>query len=96
MPNKFNPISQGTPIEGVVNAVNRNFSALDNEVVVKTFKGPNGKPALTTGRLDHGFYGTAHTDQDGNTIKLTGFDESGVFIDITVKDGEDAYTVLGY
>ena len=79
-----------------LNAINNNFSQLDGESVVKTFNGPNGRPLLVTGKLDHGFYGTAYLDQSGNTIKLIGFDANGVFIELTVDDGEDCYAVLGY
>lgn len=96
MPYRFSPINPDTPFEMAVRTLNQNFAQLDNETVTKTFKGPNGKPALTSGRLDNGFYGTAYQDQSGNTVKLVGFDSNGVFIEITVKDGNDAYTVLGY
>lgn len=96
MPNAFTPINPGTPYEYSLRSINANFARLDRETVAKAFNGPNGKPVLVQGKLDKGFYGTAYYDQAGNCVKLEGTDPNGVFIELTVKDGEDAYTVLGY
>jgi hypothetical protein len=96
MPFRFNPINPGIPQEQLVNIINANFAKLDSESFVKTFNGPGGNPALIQGKLKNGFYGTAYVDSDGNTVKVEGFDRNGDFIELTVKDGEDAYTVLGY
>lgn len=96
MPNLFMPIGPDSDLQAVIRVINGNFSRIDNDSVVKTFNGPTGKPAIIQGKLKHGFYGTAYLDTDGNTIKLEGFDTNGDFIELVVKDGEDAYTVLGY
>jgi hypothetical protein len=96
MPNRFVPVNPGTPMEHVIAAINNNFAQLDSESAVKVFNGPNGKPAMIQGKLSNGFYGTAYVDQDGNTVKIEGFDSNGDFVELIVKDGEDAYTVLGY
>lgn len=96
MPSRFVPVNPGTSLEQALAVINRNFAELDSESVTKTYNGPNGKPAIIEGKLNHGFYGMAYADQDGNTVKLIGFDTNGDFIEITVKDGEDAYSVLGY
>lgn len=96
MANRFVPVGADSSLEDLIRVSNANFSQLDGESVVKTFSGPNGRPALTQGRLLHGFYGTAYTDQSGKVVKLIGFDKNGKFIELTVKDGADAYSVLGY
>lgn len=96
MPNRFVPINPGTDFAQAMAVMNNNFAQLDGETVVKTFNGPNGKPSLIQGKLSNGFYGTAYLDQDGNTTKLIGFDSTGAFIEITAKDGYDAYSILGY
>lgn len=96
MPYRFNYIGATTSQPQLIAQMNANFAKLDSEAAVKTFNGPNGQPVLISGELDHGFHGTAYKDENGNTVKLVGFDASGEFVEITVKDGEDAYTVLGY
>ncbi len=95
MPNLFAPINPGTKLDQALAVINNNFASLDNESVVKTFNGPNGKPMLTQGRLSNGFHGTEYRDLAQNVVKLIGFDREGQFIELTVKDGQDAYAVLG-
>ena len=96
MPYRFNPVNPGTPLEMAIAAFNNNFAQLDQEAAVKTFNGPTGDPLIVQGELSNGFYGTEYRDTDGNVTKVEGFDPNGNFIELTVKDGEDAYTVLGY
>jgi hypothetical protein len=91
MPNRFIPLAPGSEQDALVMAINRNFAELDNESVVKTFNGPNGKPALVFGKLPNGKYGLII--YEGTTARVligqSPDDTYGIWVS---KEGED---VLG-
>ena len=97
MPNRFLPIGQGTDMDTFIKMTNRNFAELDNETYIKVFYGAGGKPAVMQGKLSHGFYGEAKLREDGTVWKLSAYNpDYPDGVEIHTKDGQDAYTVLGY
>lgn len=93
MPNRFSPISQDTPFESALAAINNNFRELDSEVVTKVFKSAGNINALIEGRLPNNLgYGLLFT-RPNNTVAIAIYiDENGNPVLKVSKDGEDAVT----
>ena len=71
MPNRFQQIN-ATDWSQAQPQVNRNFQALDQENVTKTFNGPNATKSVIQGRLPNGRYGLLFADESGTNRILIG------------------------
>jgi hypothetical protein len=69
MSNKYSPI-QGQNIGALVSQINRNFAALDKEVVTKSFGGKNGTDGVTIGRTGEVTSGMVVTQNDKKVLEI--------------------------
>ena len=92
MPNKFQPVGQGAPLEQAIAMFNNNFAKLDNEAVTKVFKGAGGVNAFTLGQIKDVGTGLILRDQNDIARIICYIDTTGTPILKVSKDGFDAIT----
>lgn len=91
MPNRFNPINPGTDLPQALNAINNNFSQLDNESVTKTFRQASGN-AIVEGKLPYdGGYGSLYYDSSGLPRLIVGITPDG---DVDIVKSKSGVSVL--
>ena len=76
MPNRFTPVNSSSSMPSVINQINQNFAKLDNEGVVKQFKGSNGD-TLIIGKTGDTTFGIKVQDSSGDPVMVIGkYDQS--------------------